>query len=448
VIDRGIASLQAAEELQTALAMQRGFVTYYFLTGDPQWLDQLEEYRHKFEERLKEADQLNYAGIGKEVLRRIDSEYASYITVRDKVIKLYQNGERDAGATLHWTVRAQFSTIVTLCEKYKKIHGQEIDRIWNGFQKQTRFMAAAALVAMPGVGALSALLAYILLKQVLGPIRQLVKETDPVNKDTIMEDEVKALERGVYNLIENVGETKTKLERSRRHLIESERLASTGRLAAGVAHSIRNPLTSVKMRLFSLSRNLDSSESQREDFEVISEEIRHIDTIVQNFLEFSRPPKLKVQKVSPSDVVDMAIQLLHHRLETCSVQVELDRQDRLPETLVDSDQLKEVLVNLVVNASEAMRGGGLIVITEEQEIVESLGSVLIIRVSDNGPGIPESIQDKIFQPFFSTKEEGTGLGLGITNRIVEEHGGWLDLKSREGEGTTFTINLPLKENNT
>jgi len=202
------------------------------------------------------------------------------------------------------------------------------------------------------------------------------------------------------------------------------------------------------MRLFSLSRNLDLSESQREDFEVIAEEIRHIDTIVQNFLEFSRPPKLKMQKVSPSDVVDMAIQLLRHRLEMCDVQVELNRQDRLPETLLDSDQLKEVLVNLVVNASEAMRGGGLIMITEEQEVVESLGSVLVIRVSDDGPGIPESIQDKIFQPFFSTKEEGTGLGLGIANRIVEEHGGWLDLKSREGEGATFIINLPLKEDNT
>lgn len=87
-------------------------------------------------------------------------------------------------------------------------------------------------------------------------------------------------------------------------------------------------------------------------------------------------------------------------------------------------------------------------ITEEQEVVESLGSVLVIRVSDDGPGIPESIQDKIFQPFFSTKEEGTGLGLGIANRIVEEHGGWLDLKSREGEGATFIINLPLKEDNT
>jgi signal transduction histidine kinase len=448
VLDRGVKTLQAAEELQTALAMQRGFVTYYFLTGEAQWLHQLEEYRHEFEERLKEAAQSNHSGIGKDLLSRIGSEYASYLTARDKVIKLYQAGERDAGSKLHWAVREQFSTIMTLCEGYKELHQKEIDRMWGGFQKKTRFMAAAALVAMPGVGALSALLAYILLKQVFGPIRQLVKETDPANQGAMAEDEVKALERGVYHLIEHVDETKTKLERSRRHLIESEKLASTGRLAAGVAHSIRNPLTSVKMRLFSLRRNLELSESEREDFEVISEEIRHIDTIVQNFLEFSRPPKLKMQKTSPSDVVDMAVQLLRHRLDTCNVQVELNRRERLPETFLDSDQLKEVLVNLMINASEAMRGGGLIAITEERTVVESMGSVLSISVSDNGPGIPESIQDKIFQPFFSTKEEGTGLGLGIASRIVEEHGGWLDLRSREGEGATFIINLPLKENTT
>ena len=103
--------------------------------------------------------------------------------------------------------------------------------------------------------------------------------------------------------------TRIELEQSREHLLQSEKLAQIGKLAAGVAHSIRNPLTSVKMRLFSLERTLSLSAAQKEDFDVISEEIRHIDTIVGNFLEFSRPPKLKIQKASPSEVVDMAVQL-------------------------------------------------------------------------------------------------------------------------------------------
>jgi signal transduction histidine kinase len=228
----------------------------------------------------------------------------------------------------------------------------------------------------------------------------------------------------------------------------AEKWALVGKLAAGVAHSVRNPLTSVKMRLFSMERSLALSPSQKEDLEVISEEIRHIDTIVGNFLEFSRPPKLKMQKVSPSDAVDMAVQLLHHRLESYDVKVEVQRDGRLPEISADPDQLKEVLVNLMVNACEAMVDGGEITISEQQNHSENVGPVAILRVSDNGPGVPESIQAKIFQPFFSTKEEGTGLGLSIAARIVEEHGGWLDLKSREGEGATFIITLPAGEEKT
>jgi signal transduction histidine kinase len=177
---------------------------------------------------------------------------------------------------------------------------------------------------------------------------------------------------------------------------------------------------------------------------VISEEIRHIDTIVGNFLEFSRPPKLKMQRMSPSDAVDNAVQLLRHRLESYNVKVEIHRNGRLPEIAADSDQLKEVLVNLVVNACEAMVNGGSISIYEEIGSSDTVGEVVTIRVKDTGPGVPESIQEKLFQPFFSTKEEGTGLGLSIATRIVEEHGGWLDVKSREGKGATFIITLPAQ----
>ena len=194
-----------------------------------------------------------------------------------------------------------------------------------------------------------------------------------------------------------------------------------------------------------MGRTLDLSPTHQEDFEVIAEEIRHIDNIVANFLEFSRPPKLMMQKVSPSDVVDMALQLLRHRLESYNVKVKLKRSRPLPEVWADPDQLKEVLVNLLTNACEAMKGGGSIVIQEGETFLQSIGQVVTIQVSDNGPGIPESVQDKIFQPFFTTKEEGTGLGLSIATRILGEHGGWLDLDSQEGRGTTFTINLPYRK---
>jgi PAS domain S-box-containing protein len=237
----------------------------------------------------------------------------------------------------------------------------------------------------------------------------------------------------------------TEHKRIQQAMRESDKLVTVGKLAAGVAHSIRNPLTSVKMRLFSMEGTLGLSESEREDLKVISEEVRHIDGIVRNFLEYSRRPRLRMQKVSPSDVVDMALNLLKQRLDSYGVEVRLSRQSWLPEIYADPDQLKEALVNLLVNASEAMGYGGLIVIGEEEVADEPRGRKVVIRVSDNGPGFPESLQDKLFEPFFTTKEEGTGLGLTIAARIIEDHGGKLELSSRERRGAISTISLPVRE---
>jgi len=298
------------------------------------------------------------------------------------------------------------------------------------------------------VAVLGVLLAYILIKQILEPIRKLALETAPGPRAPPLADEVTVLSQRVYSLIEDMDQAQSELFRSQEHLLQSEKWAMVGKLAAGVAHSIRNPLTSLNMRLFSMKRTLKLSDSQKEDFEVISEEVRHIDTIVRNFLEFSRPPKLRMQKISPSDVVDLAMQLLRQRLESYSVAVKLVRAGRLPEMWADPDQLKEVLVNLMVNACEAMVGGGAITISEEEGLEKTLGRVTIIRVHDSGPGIPQPIQDKVFQPFFSTKEEGTGLGLSIAQRIITDHGGRMELRSEENGGATFIITLPLREDET
>jgi len=446
VIDSAVMGLQAAEELETALVRQKGLTTYYFLDGNPDWLSQLEQLNESFHTWLKKGRSSAQTDNERSILNQIESEYLRYIFARDQVIQLYQAGKREAGAQRHWNVRKQFFAIQGLCDQYRAINKEEINDARMKSRAQTRLVNGMTLVALPSVLVLGILLAYILLNQILKPIRILSTEAGDLEINSSLPREMTALSQRVHSLMEDVDQTQSELQQSRAHLLQAEKLAMVGKLAAGVAHTIRNPLTSVNMRLFSLERSLELSQTQQEDFEVISEEVRHIDTIVQNFLEFARPPKLKIQSISPSEVVDMALQLLRHRLESYGVQVDLDRQHRLPMIEVDPEQLKEVLINLLVNACEAMGQGGLIVIREEEGVAEPLGRVVVIRVKDNGPGIPKSVRDRVFEPFFSTKEEGTGLGLSIAYRIVEEHGGWLSLKSKEGEGTTFTITLPCKEN--
>lgn len=243
-------------------------------------------------------------------------------------------------------------------------------------------------------------------------------------------------------LRETVHRTQAELVEKARNLRHVEKLALVGKLAAGVAHSVRNPLTSVKLRLFSLERGLPLTARQREDFAVISDAIRHVDGIVSSFLEFSRRPSLKLEPVSLSGIVDASLRLIESRVAAFSVNLTVARASSLPDVLADPEQLREALLNILLNACEAMDySGGLTV--EETLISTDKGRLFAgVRVSDTGPGIAEEHLEDIFTPFFSTKEQGTGLGLPIAKSILEEHGGDVAVQTSNG-GASFTLLLPV-----
>jgi signal transduction histidine kinase len=290
---------------------------------------------------------------------------------------------------------------------------------------------------------LSGFLALILYRQILDPIRQLAQEAGGSSPEN-QRNEVQFLRSSLYRFLEDFDFAHNELTKSREHLEQAEKMALVGKLAAGVTHTIRNPFTSIKMRLYSLSRSLHLSENDKEDFDVISEEISRIDNIVQNFLEFARPPKLRMQACRIQDVIDSALQLLKYRLQSHNVQVYIQETKEPPLVWADPEQLKEALINLIINAYESMSNGGWIQISLKTR-EEASSQQAVIWVQDNGEGIHSAIQNRVMQPFFTTKEEGTGLGLSIVNRIVEEHGGAMQFVSRPGQGTTFEIALPAKE---
>ncbi|MFZ7112097.1 MAG: sensor histidine kinase [Desulfatiglandales bacterium] len=445
LIDQNIAAFQAADSLESSLSYQKGFVSYYYQDGDPDWLKALGEYRQITRQRLDEARSFTESIGKKDFIEKIESDYANYIHLQDQVIDLYKKGQGELALEIHKDARDSYFRILEYCRDYRDFYKGRIMEVRDQSQQQARKLRIIAGTAILIVLFLAVLLAFVLVNNILGPVRRLALEADREAGLGHSDDDVKALRRSVRGLLEDVDHTHIELEKSREHLLQAEKMAMVGKLAAGMAHSVRNPLTSVKMRLFSLSRTLELTSDQKEDFDVISEEINHTDTIVQNFLEFSRPPKLKMQRISPSEVVDMVIQLLRYRLESYDVVIEVHRHEPLPEVQADPEQLKEALANLIENACEAMKGtGGTIFIEEEESQSDPARPSVVIRLSDTGPGIPEENAKDVFLPFFTTKEEGSGLGLSITTRIIEEHGGTLDLISRD-QGATFEITLPVKE---
>ena len=241
---------------------------------------------------------------------------------------------------------------------------------------------------------------------------------------------------------------RTKLVRSQSLLERQEKLVTLGTLAAGIAHEIRNPLTSLKARLYTLERHLQGVLAARKDTDIIGAEISRLERIVQDVLSFARPSDPKLEPIGANTLLAEVQGLMSPSLESREVQLVVESS---PELLVraDSGHLKQVLINLVRNAAEAIDGTGTVTLRPRAARAPLGGretDAVILEVVDSGKGIPPEVEKRLFDPFFTTKQTGTGLGLAIAARIVERHGGMLQYQTRPGHGTTFGVVLPREIN--
>jgi signal transduction histidine kinase len=262
-------------------------------------------------------------------------------------------------------------------------------------------------------------------------------------ENALMYEELRAFSN---QLGEGVKRATAELEDTQRQLFQSEKLAALGKLSAGIAHEIRNPLTSIKILIHSLVDEMATAASREKDLAVIETEIERVNKIIKQFLDFARPRPPSLEPRDVRKVLEETIALVVYEMEAQGVLLKREDDPALPPVPMDGEQMKQVFLNLLLNAIQAMpQGGKLKVATAVQR--HSGGThgspVVTITFQDSGEGIAEEIQSRIFEPFFSTKEEGIGLGLPIAQRIIEEHGGEIKLESTLGKGTTFYITLPL-----
>lgn len=300
-----------------------------------------------------------------------------------------------------------------------------------------------ALFAASAVLALSLIIWWYVEKLVGRPVGRLVEATRRV-ADGDLNRKVDVERRDeLGRLADSFNDMTGKLREQQQQLIQSDKLASIGRLAAGVAHEINNPLTGVlTYSSFLLKRATDAE--TREDLEIIVRETKRCRGIVKSLLDFARQVRPKKTDVALREVIDRVLEIVRNRLIVEAISVTTDVAEDLPQIKADRDQLVQVLINLVVNAADALgKAGGKIEIRAASEIVDG-ATAIVLKVIDNGCGIEPDDLGKIFDPFFSTKaHEGTGLGLAVVWGIVNKHDGSVDVESAVGGGTTFTIRLPV-----
>ena len=243
-------------------------------------------------------------------------------------------------------------------------------------------------------------------------------------------------EMGAVLLIRDLREIRALQEKVAR----GERLASLGRLAAGMAHEIRNPLSSIRGFAQYFVKRFSGQPEEQGYASVMVKEVDRMNRVISELLDFARPKELRRESCALETIAENALKLLGQDLEAGKTVVTKNYEAGLPPVLADHDQIAQVFINLLLNAMESMPEGGEIRIGLRRFGPSPAVEILI---ADTGSGIPEEDRDKIFEPFFSRKRKGTGLGLAIVHQIVTGHRGEIGVESRPGEGTTFRIRLPL-----
>jgi nitrogen fixation/metabolism regulation signal transduction histidine kinase len=285
---------------------------------------------------------------------------------------------------------------------------------------------------------LGTILATFLARSVTKPILDLVAGTKEISKGNLdYKVEAKGKDE-IATLIESFNTMASQLKSSRERLMITERLAAWRNVARQIAHEIKNMLSPIQLSMYRLKKNLGSerySEIFEQSYTSITNEVENLKNMITEFSNFARMPKPRKVPSSINEITQNAVNLYTGLPD--NIEIKVDLAENIPQLMADSDQLRQVLHNLIGNAVEAMPTGGQISVTTHLETDENI----VMEITDTGCGMSEEIMQKIFTPYFTTKEKGTGLGMAIVAQIIEEHGGTISVESTQGVGTKITVKL-------
>lgn len=307
------------------------------------------------------------------------------------------------------------------------------------------------LVMIHGLGLLIGIgMAILLARRITNPLKKLAEGTEKISKgdfsqkiDIASQDEIGDLAQSFNEMSHQLLLTRERMEEAHQKLIQAEKLASIGRLAAGIAHEIRNPLTSVKLNIQKLLQGNRLDETEEEHLNLSQRGITQMEKFVKELLNFTRGSELNLERFSIEQIVDEAVKMIADSLELKKVTLERNLKEGLPQVLVDGDKLRQVFLNILRNAYEAVEEGGKINISLSHLQDDSRGKIRVL-ISDNGCGIPEHAREVIFELFYTTKSSGIGLGLANARKIIEEHKGSIKVRNKEGKGASFEILIPCE----
>jgi signal transduction histidine kinase len=293
--------------------------------------------------------------------------------------------------------------------------------------------------------------AVLLARRISRPLHRLVEGTVRIAQGDFSQamadasgDEIGDLARSFNAMTRQLLHARHRMEEANRRLVQHEKLASIGRMAATIAHEIRNPLTSVKLNIQKVIEDERFAETVRTHLGLSLEGIGQIERFVKELLNFTRVPELSLERWPIEQIIEEALKLMKDVLDAKGIVVEKACAPGLPAVLVDADKMRQVFLNILRNAHEALGPGGRISVACDA-VRDGDRPMVRVRITDNGPGIADQDRPNVFEPFFTTKPSGFGLGLPNARKIVEQHDGAIHLGRKRGRGTSFIVLIPAEE---
>jgi signal transduction histidine kinase len=395
------------------------------------------------EARQKGINEINIINTEGEIIDSSDPEKIGKKRELKKLEKGLKAAQGKKGAGL--TSLKPYNLVVPVIVGDEQLGYVEIDLLLDNIREIQHDNFVRRLLATAVIFGLGTMLIIFLARRYTYPIQRLVLKVRKVASGDLSvtvpvesSDELGELAQSFNEMVQQLRERKTLEER----LHEAEHLSKVGQLSSGIAHEIRNPLNYISLAIDHLKDEIKCSSPEKQQelskiAENIKAEVRKANYMVLNFMNYGRPLKLRKTSISYSEIVESALTVLNDKLREQKVTVKLDIPDDLPLMYCDQELIRNCMFNFITNGAQSMPDGGTLELG-----VEFSDGMFRLSFSDQGSGISAEDLEKIFQPYFTTKEAGIGLGLAITERIIKEHGGGIIVSSNKGRGTTFTVTLP------
>ncbi|OCC16157.1 Two-component sensor histidine kinase [Dissulfuribacter thermophilus] len=420
--------------LHNSLEIRRYEKDIFLRVGEKN-LDKLMEYLS----RLKKGIEIKRNDI---IQLTNEEEFIDFLNSLNRYEHIFTNYKKN-GHLNQTLVRKHGKRIIEFCNKI-------LNRTRVKIHKELKYILWSFMLIPTILGLIMAFLIQFQTKPIIERLKILEKATkdlledrfEPIKDDSRIRDEVS-------DLILAFNKMAQELDTRYEEVLQAKKLAAIGTFSSGIAHELNNPLNNISLSADYLYEEYEelSPEEAREIIKDIMQQAERASKIVKNLLDFSREKESLIKELRIRDIIDNTEKLIDNELKINQIYFGTDIPDNLPPVLGDMDKLQQVFLNLFLNSIQSMKESGGIIYVDARE--EPKGYIRI-DVTDSGKGIPEEMLDKIFDPFFTTKKvgEGTGLGLSIVYGIIKKHGGHIEVKSKVGEGTTFSIFLPVpkKEN--